>query len=68
MQILPTSGINFFSMRDVAVYKSHGHLIESEDCLYCSKCGEKNVWAPLSHHMPCCLDCDRESSSSATHL
>jgi len=61
VHLLPTSGIRLFSLRDVNVYKSHGNIIESEDCLYCSKCGEKNVWAPLSHHMSCCLDCHSEA-------
>ena len=50
-------------LRVVKQYQMSRKIIESEDCVYCSKCGEKNMWFPLTFYHSCCLDCKELETS-----
>ena len=52
---LPAYG--YHSLHDVASYTSNNSVIESEDCLYCGKCGEKAHFFALSFHEDACENC-----------
>ena len=47
------------ALRDVAVYQLMARAVDSEDCLYCDRCGEKRLWFPfaLSTDQPWCEPC-----------
>ena len=53
---LPVNGAH--RLVDVASYTAHNKMIDSEDCLYCGRCGEKSLFFALSYYMDTCLDCD----------
>lgn len=44
-------------LSDVPYYRSYSNLMESEDCLYCSCCGEKTLFFALSFYRNCCEEC-----------
>lgn len=52
---LPVRG--YYSLREVASYKSDNNTIESEDCFYCAKCGEKALLFALSFYKDTCESC-----------
>ena len=53
---LPTNGL--FCLTDVSSYTIHNKPLETEDCLYCNKCGEKTLFFALSFSMDRCFECD----------
>ena len=57
IKLIPS--INFMNLNDVKLYRRYSNIIEAEDCLYCPKCGEKNLCFALSFHMDYCLDCNK---------
>jgi hypothetical protein len=52
---LPPHG--FYSLKDVVSYRSYSNVIESEDCFYCGKCGEKVLCFALSFYKNTCEVC-----------
>ena len=52
---LPAQG--YHCLREVTLYKSNSDVIESEDCFYCAKCGEKALLFALSFHKDTCESC-----------
>ena len=47
------------TLQDVSTYRLRQETIDSEDCLYCRKCGEKTLWFPFSFRTPFCEMCDK---------
>ena len=52
---LPTNA--WIRLNDVSQYRSYSNTMESEDCLYCRKCGEKTLFFALSFYTDYCEDC-----------
>lgn len=48
---------SYHSLSEVASYKSNNNIIESEDCFYCAKCGEKALFFALAFHKDTCESC-----------
>jgi hypothetical protein len=61
VQQLPTSG--FSGLCDVKTYRSYSNIVESEDCMYCSVCGEKKLWFALSFYNSFCVECETRRAS-----
>lgn len=47
----------FTQLTDVSTYRSYSNILNTEDCLYCSKCGEKTLWFALSFYKSVCEEC-----------
>lgn len=52
---LPKS--TWYVLKDVAHYRSYSNLMESEDCFYCTTCGEKTLHFTLSFYSERCDVC-----------
>ena len=47
------------TLTDVSSYRSYSNIIDSEDCLFCKKCGEKSLWFALSFYHTMCESCEQ---------
>ena len=46
------------TLSSVSAYRSYSNIIDSEDCVFCRKCGEKSLWFALSFNHTMCESCE----------
>lgn len=51
----------YLSLLSVSTYRSYSNIIDSEDCVFCEKCGEKRLWFALSFNHTMCETCEQHN-------
>ena len=49
----------YTKLLSVSTYCLCSNIIDSEDCVFCKKCGEKTLWFALSFNHTMCETCER---------
>ena len=51
--------VPYLSLSPVSTYRLYSNIIDSEDCVFCKKCGEKTLWFALSFNHTMCETCEK---------